>query len=441
MNERENPGFDAPAYLAKTERYLRERLLPFWRLRLVDREHGGFHTDYDREGRPADLSEKTLLCQARVMATLSLAARRGFGWEGLQEMLAGGIEFLRRHFRDPEQGGYYWMVRREGGVLDDSKVVYGHAFLVYGFAEHALLTGSRESREEACGLCDLLLQKAADLRYGGFLEHFDRAFRPVGVRPGGASGGGELHKSLDVHMHLMEAFSSLYELTGDARHRALLEQLIGLIADRMVDRGSGAGIAMFRPDWTPIPNQQLATVWGSDRFQPRGKPPEITSYGHNVELAWLLLHALQVLGERPPAYLELARRSFRHTLEHGVDREHGGLYVEGERGGGVTDTDKEFWQQAEALVGFLDAHLLTGEGAYLEAFRNVHDFVFQKMINWAQGEWFALLSREGKVLRDYMGSHWKICYHTIRSMVLVVEKLRAIAAGGGRADRAPGAGG
>jgi mannose/cellobiose epimerase-like protein (N-acyl-D-glucosamine 2-epimerase family) len=100
--------------------------------------------------------------------------------------------------------------------------------------------------------------------------------------------------------------------------------------------------------------------------------------------------------------------------------------VEGRRGGGVTDTDKEFWQQAEALIGFLDAFALTEDERYWESFCSVHDFVFGKMIHWRVGEWFALLSRQGEVKRDYMGSNWKICYHTLRSMILVVDRLKKL---------------
>jgi hypothetical protein len=30
------------------------------------------------------------------------------------------------------------------------------------------------------------------------------------------------------------------------------------------------------------------------------------------------------------------------------------------------------------------------------------------------------------VKRDYMGSNWKICYHTLRSMILVVDRLKGL---------------
>lgn len=79
--------------------------------------------------------------------------------------------------------------------------------------------------------------------------------------------------------------------------------------------------------------------------------------------------------------------------------------------------------------------MLTGETAFLSAFRNVHTFVFGKMINWPIGEWFPLLDEAGNVLWDYAGHEWKICYHTVRSMVLTVSKLEKALAPGRRKGR------
>jgi mannobiose 2-epimerase len=43
-------------------------------------------------------------------------------------------------------------------------------------------------------------------------------------------------------------------------------------------------------------------------------------------------------------------------LTHGVDWQYGGIYRDGLRDGGPVVLEKEFWQQAEALVGFLDGY-------------------------------------------------------------------------------------
>lgn len=410
--------------LNQTERYLRDKLLPFWTARIVEPKFGGFQTNYDRDGRRTAVTHKTLLCQGRSIFTLSHALRLGYDWPGARDMIRQGVDFLFRHFRDPEFDGYYWIVTEDGRPEDDSKVIYGHAFLIYALSEHAIVTGEERSRQEACRLFDLLAARAADFQFGGFFEHFDRRFQRVSVRPDGV-----FDKSLDVHMHLMEAFTTLFELTRSPRHEQALRQVSGLIFTRMLDPEIGVGTSMYAPDWRPIANVQLGTVWGSDRFGPAGKPPEITSYGHNIELAWLYLHSLDVLGVPREQAIPRVQPIFEHTVRDGIDREFGGVYVEGHRVTGPTETNKEFWQQAEALVGLLDAYLLLGEPKYLEAFGNVHDFVFTKMIHWEQGEWFPLLSREGKVLWDYMGHDWKICYHTIRSMLQTVRRLRLVVAG------------
>ena len=88
---------------------------------------------------------------------------------------------------------------------------------------------------------------------------------------------------------------------------------------------------------------------------------------------------------------------------------------------------KQFWQQAETLIGMLDAYALFGDDKYWHAFRTVHDFVFDKFVNMsAGGEWRALLDRDGTPLWDYLGHAWKISYHTVRSMIQTVRRLRAL---------------
>jgi mannose 2-epimerase len=414
-------NMDINNYLQKTEDYLHTKLLPFWANRIAEPKFGGFQTNYDVNGCRTDVTEKTLLCQARTIFTLSHAIRMGYDWEGSGETIRQGIDFLFKHFRDSEHDGYYWIVEEDGRPRDTSKVLYGHSFLIYGLSEYALLTGDEESKKESIRLFDLCKGLASDLRYGGFYEHFNRTFELTCTRPDGV-----FHKSLDTHMHLMEAFTTLYELTGEVRHRRALEQMCELIFDRMIDPETGAGIGFFKPDWQPIGNIELDTVWGADRFDKQGKPAEITSYGHNIELAWLYLHAQDILGNPRTESLDRMLPIFEHTYSKGIDWELGGLYVEGVRDGEVTESTKEFWQQAEALIGFLDAYELTGDDKYLRAFANIHDFVFEKVINWEQGEWYPLLSRENEVLWDYMGTNWKICYHTLRGVCEVSKRLRSI---------------
>ena len=411
---------DLEALYTRTQDYLHEHLIPFWATRLVEPEHGGFQTNYDHDGRRTVVTDKTLLAQGRSLFTIAHTVRLGHPWPDWQNQIAQGITFLQKAFHDPVHDGYYWIVDAEGRPLDDSKVLYGHSFLIYGLSEAALLTGDAATAALAEHIFELVQTRAADPEQGGYLEHFDRAWRPKSARD-----DIQRFKSLDVHMHLMEAFTTLYELTGRAEHRRALEQVSELIWSRMIDPASGTGIAMFTQDWRPIANVELDTVWGSDRFE-EAKATDITSYGHNIELAWLYLHSIEILDA--PAELALPRVApiFAHTAEQGVDWTYGGLYVEGHRGGGVTEDSKEFWQQAEALVGFAEGYRLTGEECYLQALENVHRFVFDKVIHWPVGEWLPLLDRQGNVIWDYMGHNWKTCYHTVRAMCELLLRLERL---------------
>lgn len=411
------------AYLERTENYLRQKLIPFWVARAVDPVYGGFQTNYDRNGKRTDNTEKSFLAQCRCIFTIAHALRLGFDWPGGRQALQQGIDFLFKYYRDDEYGGYYWIVEEDGKPKDDNKIIYGHSFLIYGLAEYALLTGNETAKAEAIRIFDFLQEKIADPQHGGYFEHFNRQLQLKEAR-----GDIRVHKSLDVHMHLMEAFTTLYELTGDPNHRQALERVIDLIFTKMIAPETGTGISMFTADWRPIANVELDTVWGRDRFDEDGKAPDITSYGHNIELAWLYLHAQDILGIPRENSLARVIPIFEHTYHNGVDWKNGGLYVEGKKVGVPTERTKEFWQQAEALVGFADAYLLTKDEKYLTAFRNIHDFVFNKMINWEQGEWFALLAENGDPIWDYMGTSWKVFYHTVRGTCLTVKKLETIVA-------------
>ncbi len=408
-------------YLEKTESYLNEKLIPFWAQRAVEPKFGGFQTNYDRNGNRTEVTEKSFLSQCRSVFTISHAMRLGFDWPNGQESIKQGIEFLSKYFLDEENDGYYWIVAEDGKPADENKIIYGHSFLIYGLSEYALLTGDKFAKDEAIRMFDMLQTKVADKDDGGYHEHFDRFFNLKQSR-----GDIKSHKSLDVHMHLMEAFTTLYELTGAENHKQALIDVIDLIFDKMVDPKTGTGISMFTNDWKPIANVELDTVWGRDRFDDDGKDTDITSYGHNIELAWLYLHAQDVLGIPREKSLDRVIPIYEHTFKNGIDWKYGGIYVEGERNGQATELTKEFWQQAEAMVGFLDAYQLTKDSRYLEAYKNIHDFVFTKIINWDQGEWFALSEENGDLIWDYMGTSWKVFYHTVRGTCQIVDRMKKL---------------
>ncbi len=420
------------AFAEEIERHLTGELLPFWMDRCPDTVNGGFITHFDEHGADTGEDEKSLISQTRTIYSMSRAHEAGFGAGRCAEIASAGVCFLIDRFWDPEHGGFFWMTDRAGRVTSKRKIMYGQSFAVYALSTCARVTGDERARDYALRTYETIHAEAADAFYGGYYEMFEDDWT---LSPAGAGGGDR--KTLDVHMHLMEAFTSLYRLTGSDSHRRKLIEIIEIIDARVLHPEFRTGIPQFYRDWTVAPQIKFDVVWGWDRFSENGvkeHPDDNTSAGHNAEFAWLLLLALDTLEADAPGrsdidaehYLDLAARVLDHVVENGVDREFGGVYVEGPHSGGVYDREKEFWQQAEAMIGLLEGYRRFEREAYLDAYELVHRFVFDHGINHGVGEWWPLMRRDGEPIWRHMSHAWKVNYHTIRCAVECLERLRDI---------------
>ena len=406
----------------EAENHLVNELLPFWITRMTDKVNGGYITHFDKDGKDSGEDEKSLIAQTRSVYTLSSAHRAGYGEGKFAGLAAHGVDFLINKMWDNTYGGFYWMTDRKGNVKVDQKIIYGHSFAIYSLSEYTLATGDKRGIEYAEKVFDLLQKYCVDSMYGGYWEMFHRDWTLCG--PG--SQGGD-RKTLDVHMHLMEAFTTLYECTGKDVHRRKLLEDIDLLLNRLIHPVYKTGIPQFFKDWTVAPQIKFDIIWGWDRFSEegqKGNATDNTAYGHNIEFAWLLIHALEILKIDPGNYSDLFRTIFDHTVNNGIDYEFGGVYVEGPHSGGVYDREKEFWQQAEALIGLLDAVKMFGDEKYWLAYKNVHRFVLDKMVNKGVGEWWPLMTRRGEPIWTHMSHSWKVNYHTVRSMVQIIKRLK-----------------
>jgi len=407
------------------ESYLTGKLYPFWYARVAAAE-GGFTTYFDRNGNPTGKTDKTIIQQTRSIFMLSHAIRNGYGAGKAEGLLGPGLQWFLKTFHDTEHDGWLWIVDKDGKPVSTDKIMYGQSFVIYAMSECALATGNPVARQTAEHTFDLVQKYAADTAWGGYREMFLRDWSP---RPPKEYGGDR--KSFDVHMHLMEAYTVLYELTKSEIHRRKLLEVIDVLWARMFNPSTWTGISQFSLDLKPLRAIMFKTVWGADRDnEGEPRPMNNTSYGHNIEFLWLFLQALEVLGLSADPWKDRLEALARHAATYGVDQKYGGIFVEGPHDGPARDMQKEFWQQAEALTGFLDAYILLKDRLYWDSFKKVFDFVWTKMINHEVGEWYALLDRDGTILWDYLGHAWKNNYHTTRAMVQTLKRLKKIEAMG-----------
>lgn len=404
------------------EMVLQDKIIPFWMERSIDNIYKGYLTSFDENGNPGDNSGKYIVTQSRMLwgfSHLSLFAENK--WKVKMELVARqGYEFIRDHFWDEEHGGFYWKVNCDGSVADPSKLTYGEGFAIYALSEYALRFQDEEALQYAEKTFDLLQIYAADTEHGGYYENIEKDWQ---ISEGGAWAGDR--KSLDIHMHLMEAFTTLYEASGKEIHRRKLTECMNLILEHMVNAEKGYGYNQFDLKFQKIPAINIMRTWNAERETNDviEVPTDTTSYGHNVELSWLMDYAYRILGEGTHPVL---KKLLDHSLLYGYDYEYGGVYRDGIADQEVLVTDKEWWQNFEALVGYSNGYVMFGEEKYWDAFLRTWKFVKEKFLNLEVGESRQLLDRKGNVIVGNMGNPWKGIYHTGRALSECILRLRKI---------------
>ena len=213
--------------------------------------------------------------------------------------------------------------------------------------------------------------------------------------------------SQNTHLHLLEAYAALLRVWPDPALRKRLEALWQIIALRIRDAKTNHLILFQDRDWKPL--------------------SEALSYGHDIEASWLLLEAAEVLGDKEliERTKAIALAMAEMVLEDGFDHEHGGVLDGVDHDMSVLG--KEWWPQAEAVVGFLNAYELSGKDDFLEAALASWQFIDQFVIDHTYGEWYYRVSPEGKPeLELPKVSPWKCPYHNARAALETIERVQRL---------------
>jgi len=389
------------------QRDLHGNVLPFWLGRVLD-ARSGFHGFVGEDGRPDPTAPMGGVLCARLLWTFSAAYRRT-GDPAHRRAAEHFHAWLIGRFRDERHGGIYWMLDHAGRPLADRKQTYALAFAIYGLAEHHLATGRAESLEQALAIFRLIETHAADPVHGGYFEARARDWSALeDVRLSGKDLNAP--KSMNTHLHVMEAYAALVRAGAGAAVRDRLRAIVRLHLERVVDASTGHLALFFDERFTPVS---------------RG-----VSYGHDIEASWLLVEAADDASDA--ALVERARSlavaMARVALAEGFDRENGGLFAE--RGeDGRLDDDKHWWMQAEAVVGFLNAFEISHDAALLDAAERTWAFVERFVLDPEHGEWRWRVRRDGSRIPGLPKVEpWKCPYHNSRAALEVAARAVRVAA-------------
>ncbi len=401
-----SPSVSPSDLLHAIEADLRGNILPFWIRHVVNASTRTFHGQLSNSLAVEAGVERGALLTSRILWTYA-AAFRAYGDPAYREMADLAHADLLGRFHDVQHGGFFWSVNADGTVKRDRKQVYGQAFAIYALSEYHAATGDRRALDQAVAVLLLLERHARERVHGGYLEAFARDWSPIAdMRLSEVDQNDP--KSQNTMLHVMEAYTRLLQVWPDAGLRVALRELVEVMMARIVDARTGHLGLFFTNDWRPT----------SDKI----------SYGHDIEAAWLLTRAADVLGETDLIARTrlLALKIADVTLAEGTDPD-GGIVNLGAPGG-IVDGAKEWWPQAEAVVGFLNAWQISGEARYLAAAENTWEFIATRLIDREHGEWFRGVTREGQLIPTHEKvGFWKCPYHNGRMGLEAVVRLRAVA--------------
>jgi mannobiose 2-epimerase len=400
----------------EVESTLRKDVVDVWFPRAVDKENGGFYSTFSRDWQPGRSQGKFSVFQGRMTWIASqLAMRRPELKDKFLPIAEHGIQFLRNVLWDKKYGGFFWGVGDKGEITDfytDGKELYGESFAIFGAAAAYQATHNPRALALAQDGFHWIDEHAHDAKNGGYFEWLTREGKPVDADPNSVHlksvpvGGFFIgYKSMNTHIHLLESFSQLYEVWKDDVLRQRLEELLSTIRDKVCVQ-PGVMNLFFTNDWRPIP--------GHD------------SYGHDVETAYLMLEAEEVLGKgHDPRTERMAKLLVDHAMSYGWDETLGGFYGEGTTFGKPENLSKEWWVEMEGLNALLLMHEKYGRDTdvYFKAFQKQWHFIKTYQVDPRYHGIYQLIGADGVPISHDKGQIWKSAYHDGRALLNVGERL------------------
>ncbi len=382
----------------RIRRHLEEKLWPWWLENSVDEKYGGFVVELKRDGSVRS-GRKTLVSQARQIWAFSRMWNAGYREPRVERAARRGVRFLKDHFWDGRHGGWFLEVGRNGRPARTSKSTYAHAFVIYAGVEYHRAFGDETGLQAAEVTFQMLEQHAKDPRAAGYFGRTSRDWNP---------GRGPHEKSMNTQLHLLEALAELYAETGRLIHRERLEEILDALVEHAYLPEYGCCVEHFNQDWS-LPTRGRAA-----------RRNRSTSYGHNVEFAWLMQRAAEVLDLPPERYREIGLRLIDHALRYGWHQGAGALCNNGPLRGSPKKCKMVWWVQSENLVALDWAWRRTGQKRYLKALDRQTEWLMQSQADPVYGGWWDTVAPAGRVLERRKAHVWHLAYHEVRGCLNVV---------------------
>ena len=396
------------SFIEDVQSELMENIVPFWMNYSLDQQYGGFVGRLTNDLNVETHAPKGLILITRLLWTFS-ALYRFTQDDRYQEMADRAYRYLTNHHLDTNYGGYYWTLNYLGEPVDIKKKVYGQAFSIYALTEYASATGEQAALQQAVAVYELLEQKSRDADNEGYFESYNRDWTLAEDLRLSKKDMDE-KKSMNTHLHMLEAYTRLAREWDDVQIRQSLSKLISVFRSQIIDSDYHCFRLFFDEQWCSKTNR--------------------ASFGHDIEGSWLLTEAAEIFSDEI-LNSEIASISLdivQAVLERGID-DDGGLVYEATPEG-ICDYDKHWWPQAEAVVGFVNAYQLSQDSMFLDNAQRCWNFIKKYIVDNTHGEWYWKVTRDGRPdPAEYKISEWKGPYHNVRACLEVIKRLENFSTG------------
>lgn len=376
----------------------------WWISNTQDYEQGGFYGEISAENLPVKNANKGVILNTRILWFFSQVAQEVN--DPAYSMAADrAYAYLINYFIDPELGGVYWELDSKGNPVNTKKQVYALAFAIYALCAYYQLTEDSTALDHALSFFELIELYAIDAEREGYLEAFTREWNGIDDL---RLSDKDLNypKSQNTHLHILEAYTSLYELVSSSVVGNALRYTIQMFDRYMIDHNTYHLRMFMDMDWNDF-------------------SPGFT-YGHDIEAVWLIAKALDVLGDK-----QYQDELLPILLKVGDVNLHEAVAADGH----IKDSysfatksvseDSTWWVQAEGLVGFMYLYSVTGREDYFTAVEHLWNFIKKYQIDSENGEWFWSSRLDAQPNPPhYKVGFWKCPYHNGRAMMEVIRYLQ-----------------
>jgi mannose/cellobiose epimerase-like protein (N-acyl-D-glucosamine 2-epimerase family) len=357
--------------------------LPLWIDRGFDRQASGFHERLDFDAQPIGNVPRRLTVQARQIFVYARAIMRG--WSNDSEKVGAAFDAMVARYHRADSGpGFVFSVDALGRIVNGSRDLYGHAFVLFAAAAYHQLTGDAQ----AIGLADetlAFIDSAMAAPNGGYFDWAPNP--PASLRQ-------------NPHMHLFEALLALYEATGRRDYLERADRIFSDLKTKFFQPVSGTLPEYFDIDWTPV-----------------GGAKAIWEPGHHMEWSWLLSEYERLGGTDAG---ELADTLVRIAYRDGVLP--GGIIADEVDGEGIVlKKSHRSWPLAEAAKAQA-VRLKSGDSKAAERLAAAVDGLYDRHLSGlVPGLWFDHFDENDRLLPDYVPA--STLYHIALSVFVADQVL------------------